>query len=99
MVVTQGPEGAILHWQSATRRFPAFPAQEVEPTGAGDVFAASFLLQYALAQDPYAATRYANCVASFVVEQRGTAGIPTPQQVGERMKKKAAAKVAAKVTS
>jgi 1D-myo-inositol 3-kinase len=88
MVVTQGAKGATLYWQGTTRRFPAFPAQEVEPTGAGDVFAAAFLLQYALAQDPYAATRYANCVASFVVEKPGTEGIPTPQQVAERMKKK-----------
>ncbi|HEY7125041.1 MAG TPA: PfkB family carbohydrate kinase [Ktedonobacterales bacterium] len=93
MVVTQGAEGALLHWQGATRRFPAYPAQEVEPTGAGDVFAAAFLLQYALAHDPYAATRYANCAASFVVEKPGTEGIPTPQQVGERLKKKVAAKV------
>ena len=90
MVVTQGAEGATLHWQGATRQFHAYPAQEVDPTGAGDVFATAFLIQYALAQDPHAAARYANCVASFVVEKPGAEGIPTPQQVAERMRRKAA---------
>jgi sugar/nucleoside kinase (ribokinase family) len=95
MVVTQGAKGAVLHWQGATRRFPAFAAQEVDPTGAGDVFAAAFLLHYALTHDPYAATRYANCCASFVVEQPGTQGIPTPQQVAARLKRKATVNVTA----
>jgi 1D-myo-inositol 3-kinase len=87
LVLTEGVEGATLHSSGKTRHFRAFPTREVDPTGAGDVFAAAFLIQYALGQDAAAAMRFANCAASFVVEQPGTAGIPTPQQVAARMRR------------
>ena len=87
LAVTQGAEGAMLYQAGTSRHFRAFPTTEVDPTGAGDVFAASFLIQYALGQDAAAATRYANCVASFVVEQPGALGIPTPAQVATRLRR------------
>ena len=85
LVLTEGAKGATLHANGRARRFRAFPAREVDPTGAGDVFAAAFLIQYALGQDAAAAMRFANCVASFVVEQPGTVGIPSPQQIATRL--------------
>ena len=88
LVLTEGAQGATLYTNGRTRHFPAFPTTEVDPTGAGDVFAAAFLIQYALAQDANAAVRFANCVASFAVEQPGTAGIPTPQQVATRLRRR-----------
>jgi len=87
LALTEGSGGATLHSAGRARHFRAYPTTEVDPTGAGDVFAAAFLLQYALAQDAYAATRFANCVASFAIEQPGTAGIPTLQQVATRMQR------------
>ncbi len=86
LVLTAGAQGATLHSNGRARHFRAFPATEVDPTGAGDVFAAAFLIQYALAQDAHAAMRFANCVASFAVEQPGTTGIPTPQQIATRLR-------------
>lgn len=86
LVLTEGARGATLHHAGRARHFRAFPTTEVDPTGAGDVFAAAFLIQYALGQDPAAAMRFANCVASFVVEQPGTQGIPTPEQVAQRLR-------------
>lgn len=86
LVLTEGAQGATLHVDGRARHFHSFPATEVDPTGAGDVFAAAFLIQYALAQDANAAMRFANCVASFAVEQPGAAGIPTPQQVATRLR-------------
>jgi 1D-myo-inositol 3-kinase len=88
LVLTEGAQGATLYADGRTRHFPAFPTAEVDPTGAGDVFAAAFLTQYALAQDINTAVRFANCVASFAVEQPGTAGIPTPQQVVTRLQRR-----------
>lgn len=87
VALTEGAQGATLYHAGKTRHFRAFPATEVDPTGAGDVFAAAFLIQYALGQDAPAAMRFANCVASFVVEQPGTAGIPTPEQVTRRLRR------------
>lgn len=85
-VVTQNIRGATVHWDYGAHRHdvPAFPATEVDPTGAGDVFAAAFLLNYADTRDPVACTRYANCVASFAVEGQGTSTLPDPQHLEAR---------------
>ena len=85
MIVTQGAQGADVYVQGEPRHVPAFPAREVDPTGAGDVFAAAFLLRLRELNDPYAAARFAHCVASFCVEGPGTSTIPTRAQVEQRM--------------
>jgi sugar/nucleoside kinase (ribokinase family) len=85
MVVTHGAGGATLYLDGQPHRYPAFVAQEVDPTGAGDVFAAAFLIHLHQSGDPHAATHFANCVASFAVEAPGIQGIPTREQVEERL--------------
>jgi 1D-myo-inositol 3-kinase len=84
-VVTENRRGCVV-WQGGRQeRFPAFVANEVDPTGAGDVFAAAFLLRYAETRDRAVAARYANCVASFAVEGHGTSSLPTAEQVERRL--------------
>ncbi|HVB22853.1 MAG TPA: PfkB family carbohydrate kinase [Ktedonobacteraceae bacterium] len=85
LVATDGRYGATLFQHGTTERFAAFPAHEVDPTGAGDVFAAAFLVHLHRCGDPRAAVRFANCVASFCVESAGIKGIPTLAMVEERM--------------
>jgi 1D-myo-inositol 3-kinase len=85
LVATAGREGATLFRKGLAQHFPAYPAREVDPTGAGDVFAAAFLVQLARSGDPVAAVDFANCVASFSVEDVGTRGIPSPTQVEKRL--------------
>lgn len=85
-VVTENRHGCTV-WQCGRRQhFPAFEVDEVDPTGAGDVFATAFLLAYAQTRDVAAAARFANCAASFTVEGFGTAAIPTLERVEERLK-------------
>jgi len=87
MVVTQGRRGCTVYCRGKhPRHFPAFPAIEVDPTGAGDVFCAAYLIHLAETGDPYASARFANCVASFSVEGIGIHGIPTLEQVYERLR-------------
>lgn len=86
-VVTRGRRGAVVFWQGNSREFPAFHAQEVDPTGAGDVFAAAFLVRLSETGDPYVAAPFANCAASFAIEGPGTSTIPTRQQVEERLQR------------
>lgn len=83
-VVTRGSAGCVVYSEGTSCTLPAFPTDEVEPTGAGDVFAAAFFLRYAEVKDPCRAADWANCVASFAVEAPGTTGIPTLEQVQER---------------
>jgi sugar/nucleoside kinase (ribokinase family) len=85
VIVTCGAAGADLLADGTRERFPAFPVQEVDPTGAGDVFAAAFLCSLLRTGDARAAVGFANCAASFAVEAEGTAGIPTLQQVMARL--------------
>jgi len=85
MVVTRSRQGADLYYRGERRHFPAFVAREVDPTGAGDVFAAAFLVRLHETGDPCEATHFANCVASFCVEAPGIHGIPTREQVEERL--------------
>jgi sugar/nucleoside kinase (ribokinase family) len=86
MVVTEARRGATLYYRGERRRFPAFVAREVDPTGAGDVFAAAFLIRLHETHDPAEATHFANCVASFCVEAPGVTGIPTRAQVEDRLR-------------
>lgn len=85
MVVTRSRQGADLYYGGERRHFPAFVARQVDPTGAGDVFAAAFLARLHETGNPSEAAHFANCVASFCVEAPGIHGIPTREQVEERL--------------
>jgi sugar/nucleoside kinase (ribokinase family) len=87
LVATDGRHGATLFQHGQARHFPAYAANEVDPTGAGDVFAAAFLTSLYLHKDPARAVDFANCVAAFSIEQIGIQGIPTLAQVEERRRK------------
>jgi 1D-myo-inositol 3-kinase len=85
LVMTHGPGGATVYHRGEARCLPAFQTVEIDPTGAGDVFAAAYLIELERSGDPYAAAHFANCVASFTVEKQGTEGIPTLEQVERRL--------------
>ena len=86
LVVTEGTKGARMRWQGTCYRVPAYPAREVDPTGAGDVFAAAYLVRYHETGDPFASALFASCAASFSVESPGLEGIPSRPQVEQRLR-------------
>lgn len=85
LVATDGRRGATLFECGTIMHFPAYQATEVDPTGAGDVFAAAFLVHLHLHHDAHAAMNFANCVASLSVEGPGIAGIPVLEQIERRL--------------
>jgi sugar/nucleoside kinase (ribokinase family) len=85
MIETRGPHGCQLIHCGKRRLVPGFPAEEVDPTGAGDVFAAAFMLRLGETRDPLVAARFANCVASFSVTAPGADALPTLEQVRDRL--------------
>jgi sugar/nucleoside kinase (ribokinase family) len=89
LIITEHRHGAAVYERGKDPwRSPAFrPTRVFDPTGAGDVFAAGFLTRYARTGDARASADYANCVASFVLEKRGWEGIPTADQVEERLER------------
>ena len=85
LVVTRGERGASIHMDGQWQHFAAFKSgRQVDPTGAGDVFAAAFFSYLKHSGRPDLSAEFANCVASFVVEKRHHGGIPTLEQVQER---------------
>jgi len=74
--VTAGPAGALLYVNGERYEVRPRPAREVDPTGAGDVFAAAFLVGYHLEGDPWQAAALASCAASLSVEGEGWSTVP-----------------------
>jgi sugar/nucleoside kinase (ribokinase family) len=86
LVVTRGADGADLYLDGQRQRFPSFPAHVIDPTGAGDVFAAAFFVRLFRSKDPEDAMRFANCAASFAVGAVGLDGVPTERQITDRLR-------------
>ena len=85
LIVTEGAAGARVLFEGREQRSAPFQAREVDPTGAGDVFAAAYLVRYGETSDPLESARFAACAAAFSVEGEGTDGIPSRAQVDARM--------------
>jgi len=85
VVETVGAEGAYL-WRSGEQSelVAGYPAREVDPTGAGDVFAAAFLCELHATGDVLRAVDFANRVAAWSVEAPGGEGIPTREMLATR---------------
>jgi len=85
VVVTHAERGATVYHAGDVCHYPPRPAQQIDPTGAGDVFAAAFLIRLAETADASQAAAFANVVASFSVEELGVAGIPWRDRVEDYM--------------
>jgi sugar/nucleoside kinase (ribokinase family) len=81
LVVTDGYHGATVYQNGQATAIPPRPAHEVDPTGAGDVFATAFIIRYAETRDAHQAARFANIVASMSVEAPGMDAIPERAEV------------------
>ncbi len=81
LVVTRGAAGCTVYTGGQSRRFPAPAMPEVDPTGAGDIFAATFFVWLQRRGDPWMAARFANCVAARSVTRAGLSGTPSPEEV------------------
>ena len=81
LVVTRGRDGCTVYAAGRRQQVPAPLATEVDPTGAGDIFAAAFFTRLSESRDPLAAARFANCLAARSVTRRGPDGVPTPHEV------------------
>jgi sugar/nucleoside kinase (ribokinase family) len=83
--VTKGAKGARVYSEGDVYDLPAFTAVEVDPTGAGDVFAAAFLVALRDKRPVVRAALFAACAASFAVQAPGVGGIPDRKAVEARL--------------
>lgn len=81
VAVTRGPQGCSVYAGGAVRDVPGYPAVEVDPTGAGDIFTATFFTALAEGMEPWQSAQLANAVAAISVTRRGLSSIPTPAEI------------------
>jgi sugar/nucleoside kinase (ribokinase family) len=86
LAFTRGYGGADVCYRGDWRRVGAAKANPVDLTGAGDTFAAGFLVRYAECGDPWEATRFGAAAAALVIEAVGVSGVPGREAVDRRLR-------------
>jgi hypothetical protein len=81
--VTDGERGCRVSRRGEARVLPAPKVTVVDPTGAGDIFAAVFFLRLKETGDAWEAGRMATALASLSVTRPGLAGVPTREEILE----------------
>ncbi|MBI4673302.1 MAG: hypothetical protein HY741_16750 [Chloroflexi bacterium] len=88
VIMTLGVNGCTIYQKSKRPlEVPAFPTKVVDLTGAGDSFAAGFLIRYYETGDLLQAARFGNATASLAIESAGAETMPTRAQVEARLKR------------
>jgi 1D-myo-inositol 3-kinase len=85
VALTRGWQGVTLLSRHGAEEISAYPRPEVDPTGAGDVFAAAFMVRYHEASDPSEAAVFAACAASCAVEGVGTSSLGDRVEIEKRI--------------
>jgi hypothetical protein len=85
LVVTEGAAGARLYWNGDMRYFKPPKKQEIDPVGAGDIFATAFFIRLQQTHDPWEAARFATQLAANSVTRKGLEGIPNSEEVTQSL--------------
>lgn len=83
--LTRGAEGCDVLSGGAGRRVGVYPTVEIDPTGAGDTFAAATLTALARGVPPVEAARFGAAAASIIVEDVGAAAAARLGEAFERV--------------
>ena len=89
IALTRGWHGLTLLTRDTRHDVPALPCEEADPTGAGDVFAAAFLVRYHETGDSLEAAEFAACAASCVVEGPGFSTLGDRREIERRLLRRA----------
>jgi len=77
LALTRAAQGASIYWNGHRTNLPTLQVEEVDPTGAGDIFAAVFFILLHETGDPYKAAQAANWAASISTTRKGVESTPT----------------------
>lgn len=83
LAVTEANHGARVYWHGDVRRFRPPQVDEVEATGAGDIFAAAFFFRLFSTRDPWEAGRFATLLSAYSVTRVGLESPPTQAEIQE----------------
>jgi sugar/nucleoside kinase (ribokinase family) len=85
LAVTESANGTRLYWHGDVRRFRPPEVDEVDASGAGDIFAAAFFVRLFTTRDPWEAARFATLLSAYSVTRTGLDAIPTQEEIQEGM--------------
>ena len=72
VILTQRSGGCVVYFRGKTRHITAPKVEEINPTGAGDIFAAAFMIRLNQTRgNPWEAADFANQVAAVSVTKNG----------------------------
>ncbi|HYB67454.1 MAG TPA: PfkB family carbohydrate kinase [Candidatus Acidoferrales bacterium] len=83
-IITLAERGSLLLDGDRLHRIPAYPTEALDPTGAGDVYAGSFITELQRCGDLVEAALFASAAASIMVEQVGPDFRLVRKEVDER---------------
>ena len=76
LIVTFGSIGSKIYESGSCVYVESVPNNEVDPTGAGDVYASSFMVRYMETNDSLRAARFASLIAGLSIKSHGTDSLP-----------------------
>jgi sugar/nucleoside kinase (ribokinase family) len=86
VLLTRDRRGSTIYTRNAQIDIPlVLGKHEIDPTGLGDTYAISFLLEYMRTADVKRAGLFAATCSSFVVEATGPVRLPSRERVEERI--------------
>jgi hypothetical protein len=84
LIFTLGQDGAEIYQKGVMTPIPATPAVEIDPTGAGDIFAAAFIIEKVMKGKSVAeSARTAAQLAALSVTRPGLEGVPSIKEIQE----------------
>lgn len=81
LAVTSGYEGCELYFKGEVHSIPAPISKQIDPTGAGDIFATAFFIRLHFGDEPTVAAQVATKLASSSVERKALAATPTQDEI------------------
>ncbi len=81
LAITRAAQGASIFWNGKRSDLPTLEMDEIDPTGAGDIFAAVFFSFLFESGSPIEAGRFANWVASTSITRKGIHSTPTSAEL------------------
>ena len=70
-IITLAERGSVLIYEDLEWKIPAFSTNAIDPTGAGDVYGGSFIVEYLRTHDYVESALFASAASSLMVEQVG----------------------------
>jgi hypothetical protein len=81
LIATRGKKGADIYIQGHVHHIPTSPEKELDPTGAGDIFACALFFHYVKHGALLEAAQFATRLAASSVKRSGLEGVPSRTEI------------------